>query len=728
MGALRFVSLGVLALLACKPPYHQGGGGDDDSGDPDAPVDDAAPIRSCASALAFHAGPDVTAVAVAGEWDWSARTPLADPDADGTYTGELELPAGLYAYKLVVTHTDGSTEWLLDPANPYRAYDGGIENSGLRVPDCTQPLLDVASHDAAATRIKLWRGKSGAAITDVAATLQGAPIELSRSGSELVIPTTGLAPGKYTLRITASDASGGAADPLLVPFWVEAEPFDWRDALIYMVMTDRFRDGDPANDPAPSPGADPGAEFFGGDLRGVTDAIEDGTFDALGVRALWLSPFVENTTRVEYENGHGVTAFHGYWPVKARAIDPRLGNEADLDALVAAAHQHGIRVLMDFVINHVHEQHEYVAAHPDWFRTGCECGTAGCDWTEHRLDCSFHSYMPDVNWQNREAGEQMIDDALWWLQRFDLDGLRVDAVKHVEDLAVTNLSTRVHERFEQGGTEYYLLGETAMGWGGDDINNSLGDYATISRYIGPYALSGQFDFVLYHATATHVFADEERGMLHLDYWTRASIDHYPASAVMSTYVGSHDTERLVSLADLGSGDPLVHHKWASDGLPAQPTTDLPYQRAAFALQWLLTVPGAPLLYYGDEYGEHGGADPDNRHMWAPPDARTPRQRAMFDKVARAGKLRQTLEPLRRGAYVALNSTDDVLAFARVTSSAAAIVVANHAGAERTLTITGAPVADGTLVDRLDPGGRSVDAANGTLTITMAPRSVAVLAP
>src|SRR5262249_52332597 len=159
------------------------------------------------------------------------------------------------------------------------------------------------------------------------------------------------------------------------------------------------------------------------------------------------------------------------------------------------------------VINHVHENHEYVAAHPDWFRTGCICGTAGCDWTTHRLDCSFHPYMPDVDWQNRDAGEQFIEDALWWLERFDLDGLRIDAVKHVEGAAIFDLSTRVHERFEQGGDEYFLLGETAMGWSGDDINANLDQYATIARYIGPDALDGQFDFVLYHATAYRVFAD-----------------------------------------------------------------------------------------------------------------------------------------------------------------------------------------------------------------------------
>ena len=92
MGHLRL--LAVLGLIACKPPYLHGGG--DDGTGPDAPADDSTPIRSCASSIAYHAGPGVTAVDVAGAWDWSARTPLADPDHDGTFTGEVELAPGIW--------------------------------------------------------------------------------------------------------------------------------------------------------------------------------------------------------------------------------------------------------------------------------------------------------------------------------------------------------------------------------------------------------------------------------------------------------------------------------------------------------------------------------------------------------------------------------------------------------------------------------------------------------
>lgn len=734
-------ALFLVGLVGCA--FSKGSG--DDAVDPDAgPGEgDAAigepPLRSCTTRFAHAPTGLVSAVELAGEWDWDAREPMLDGDGDGTYTIDNDLAAGIWAYKLVVTRPSGAVEWLIDPANPYRAYDGGTENSGMRVDDCGLPLVEVASHElagagAAVTRLRLWRGAGGAAIPASGVTVRRrhegveTGVAFSRDAGDLTVTLEGLAPGKHTLIVDVLDGAGAAARPTLVPFWIEDEPFDWRDAVVYMVMTDRFRNGDPGNDAAPSPGAEAEADFHGGDLRGITQAIEDGSFGALGVRALWLSPFVENATTVHFEDGHGVTGYHGYWPVKARGVDPRLGSEADLDELVTAAHRHGIRVLMDYVINHVHEDHEYVDVHPEWFRTGCECGQPGCDWTTHRLDCSFHAYMPDVDWQQEGASEQMIADALWWLERYDLDGLRVDAVKHVEDLAITNLSTRVHDGFEQGGTEYFLLGETAMGWNGHSLDANLPEYQTIARYIGAFALSGQFDFVLYHATAYRVWADDQYGMLHLDYWTRASHDQYPAGAVMTKFVGSHDSERLISLADYGSGDPVVHHKWVDQGLPAAPTSDEPYQRAAIALTWLLTVPGAPLLYYGDEYGEHGGADPDNRHMWAAPVDRTARETAMHERIARAGQLRRELAPLRRGDYTALTVTEDVLSFARSWQGEAVIVVINRAGSARTaeIDVPATVLGDGALVDRLDPAEPTHTLAGGHLSLSVPPRSAAIL--
>jgi glycosidase len=730
MGILHALPL-LLVVGACKSPYVDGqpdASGGDDAGD-------TVPVRGCATRFELRPEGPVDGVALAGEWDWTAREPLTDPDGDGVFTLDKDLAPGIWAYKFVTT-IGGTEHWDLDPVNRYRAYDGGVENSGMRVEDCATPLVSIVSHSiagaGATTRLALWRGSDGAAIDSVRAVRrfegQETAVDVGRTGGELSITLADLARGKHTLVVDVTAANGLASTPVVIPFWIEDETYDWRDALIYMVMTDRFRNANPANDPGPSAGADSAAEYLGGDLQGVTAAIEDGTLDALGVTALWLSPFGENTPRVHHDGTHGVTAYHGYWPTRARAVDPRLGTEADLDALVIAAHRRGIRVLMDFVINHVHEDHEYYAAHPDWFRTGCTCGTPGCDWTDQRLECLFKPYLPDVNWQGRDASEQMIEDAMWWLERFDLDGLRVDAVKHVEDLAIFNLSTRIHDRFELGGTEYFLLGETAMGWSGDSVEANLEQYATISRYIGDRALDGQFDFVLHHATASRVWADDDDGMFHLDFWTRQSLLHYPADAIMTPFVGSHDSSRVMSRVHLGSGAGILRNRWSDEPRAPAPTTDEPYDRVAIALAWTLTAPGAPLLYYGDEYGEHGGDDPDNRHWWVPAAQRDARQTSLHARVARVGQLRRELPELRRGDYAPLTVTEDVLAFSRTYQGRSAIVVINHAGASRQIQITvPADLASAaTLVDRLDPGGRTMAVSAGAITVDMAGRTAAVL--
>jgi glycosidase len=723
-----------------------------------APPTDAAVVygeRDCRSQFRFEPAQPVAEVRLIGEWDWSLSPELKDDDGDGVYELSQTLPPGSWAYRFrLLRSVGGAEEFVLDPENPYRRYHGGVENSAARVPNCAEPLLvrrsftlaGVAEQTTINAEVAFLRGRGGRGPRRFEAVLVHEGVRRVLSGAEatlqgdtIAIALSKLPLGKYTLRVEAGDQDGQAAEPLLFPFWVEKERFDWRDATIYMVMVDRFRDGDPQNNPAPAPQATPSADYRGGDLAGLLAAIESGYFDKLGVRAIWVSPLNANSDKVYVEHGKGVSGYHGYWPIKAREIDRRLGTAAELEAVVQAAHRRGMRVLLDWVINHLHEDHEHVKAHPEWFRKGCLCGETGCDWTARRLDCLFGAHLPDVNWEHPAGGEQQIADALWWVERFDLDGLRVDAVKHVEDLAVKNLSTRIHERFEQGGTEYFLLGETAMGWGGHDVKDSEKEYETISRYIGKYGLNGQFDFVLYHATAYRVFAYDEEGMVHVDYWTRQSLAHYPEGAVMTPYIGSHDTSRFLSQASYRGQDAshpaqIASNKWATDtgGLPQPPTQDEPYHRARVALTWLLTQPGAPLLYYGDEYGEYGGADPDNRHMFRAQSARSPAEKALFAQVQKVAQARRDNIALRRGSYRSVTATSAFLLFARVHAKQTVLVAINRSGATITpqvslpadLQLGGAKV----LRRLLEPAQPPLPLAAGVLQLTLPARSALILTP
>ncbi len=750
----------VLPLLGCDafagddpvtppPVIADGGGTDAGPGPGPLPVDGGgeggsstdADTGPCATEFRFvpQSGTSYTSVAVTGEWNnWDKNgVKLNGPNAQGAYSASVELAQGLVAYKLLL---DGN--FILDTGARLRKYVGGVENSAVRVTDCHLPTLTVKDHNVTrpsagqghfVATVLYAAGKGGSDVdsSSIKATLRkddatsSAGATLAIDGKSITVDAPSLGDGKYTVFVEAKDKSGKNARTLRLVFWVESQEFRWDDALIYMAMTDRFKDGDGSNNPPSTPNVDPRADFKGGDLEGVRLAIANGTFDTLGVRALWLSPFHTNPSGawLAADGVHLTMGYHGYWPVKAREVDARIGGNAGLKALVKEAHAHGIRVLQDFVVNHVHQDHEYFQAHPQWFRTGCTCGTSNCDWTEHRLDCMFSGYMPDVNWTNSEVVDTWSEDAVWWIDTFDLDGLRVDAVKHVEDISVINMSARIRDEFETAGTRVLLTGETAMGWNGDSLPANADQYGTISRYIGPSGLDGQADFVLYHAVPYRSFAADERGMLHVDYWTQQSQLQYPAGALMTPYIGSHDTARFVTIA---SQPGSAGNQWNN---PApMPVGSDGYQRLRVGLSWLLGIPGAPLLYYGDEYGEWGGADPNNRVMWRGDGSLSTEEQATLSLSRKLGSARKELVALRRGTYTSVTATEEVLLFARQAGNQVALVALNKAAGPRVIsTSLQGLIPEGTVLhDRL--GGANVSVSGGAVSIALGARGAAVLAP
>lgn len=693
-------------------------------------------------------GANVTRVEVTGEWNGWANPGIAlRNDGTGVFRGEVAIPPGFHGYKLLI---DG--EWQLDPDAARRKYVGGIENSGVRVADCRAPAFSLVSHSV--DRAALGQGRFRATVRWTSG-IEGVPFDpssirvtLRRDGMRMPVASpmidaamqridielTALADGKYTVLIDGRDRSGREAATLRLPFWVEERPFSWQGATIYMAMVDRFANGDRSSDAPATAGVDPRADYHGGDFQGLRARIADGTLDRLGVRAIWLSPVNQNPAGafLASDGVHRVMGYHGYWPIRAREVEPRLGGPEALRALIAEAHRHGIRVLQDFVINHVHREHEYVRSHPEWFRTGCVCGTNGCDWTGRRLDCLFADYLPDVNWTIPEVSEQFAEDAAFWVDQFDFDGFRVDAVKHVEDIAVFNLRAKLHEDFEATGVRVFLTGETAMGWNDCGLECNRSEYDTINRYMGPRSLDGQADFVLYHSVPYRVFASDSRGMIHADYWTRQSQIQYTNGSVMTPYVGSHDTARFVTLATYRGQSPdldpsIPGNQW--DNVAQAPRSSDAYARHRLAMAWVLTIPGAPLLYYGDEYGEWGGADPNNRRMWRDPTALNADERATLNFVRAVGSARAELVALQRGDYTTLAATEEIVVFSRRAGSDVAIVALSKANEARALDISvgGAMLTDGTrLRDRLS--GTMVTVRGGSIAFTLQPWSAAVFAP
>jgi glycosidase len=455
--------------------------------------------------------------------------------------------------------------------------------------------------------------------------------------------------------------------------------FDWRDSVLYFVFVDRFNNGDPTND-GPI-GVETLADWQGGDWAGVTAKIEEGYFDELGVNTLWISVPMNNTQESGLgTDNHEYSAYHGYWPQHLDQTEEHFGTLAELQTLVEAAHAHEIKVIVDYAMNHVHISAPVYAEHNDWFWPNdnggggnCVCGQ-GCSWGgDQGRRCWFTSYLPDFNFTNAAARDFSIDNALQWIADTGIDGFRLDAVKHIENQWLLDLRARVTNEVEpETGEHFYMVGETFDG-----------DRAVIKSYVSSAMLDGQFDFPL-RMEATAKLIMRKGTMAELAGFMDSNDDYYGAG-IMSTFIGNHDIPRVIHLAQ---DNPVWDNEWTDGKDLAWSNVPLPggtsaFERMALGFTLIMTIPGVPLIYYGDEYGMAGAGDPDNRRFmqW---DGYSPGQLLLRDHVAALTQLRADHPALRRGNRATLSADNDTLLYSMSEGSETIYVAFNRADATRTV--------------------------------------------
>lgn len=448
---------------------------------------------------------------------------------------------------------------------------------------------------------------------------------------------------------------------------------DWHDAIMYFVMIDRFADGDPSNN-APVSGVEVPGNYQGGDFVGLTQKIEAGYFDQLGINTLWITSPLDNADGANPgADGHSYSGYHGYWPKDLTQAESKLGTEAELKAMVAAAHAHGIQVLIDYVMNHVHADSPLYAQHPGWFWPNdnghggnCVCGD-GCSWDTDRLHCWFDNFLPDFNFTVDDARRWSVDNAVSWAKRIGIDGFRLDAVKHIETSWLTDLRARIDP--EVGWDQhFYMVGETFDG------NRDL-----IRSYVNPGTmLDGQFDFPL-RGQVLATLLHRDGAMSDLVGFLDSNDGYYGSGAVMSTFLGNHDVPRAIEHAlDQPMFDPWDGGKSAAwVGQPSLPTSANPFQRLQVAYTLLFTMPGIPMIYYGDEIGMPGAGDPDNRRFmqW---DGLTANQSWLHDQLAALAKLRAAHPATRHGTRTTLGVSMDVFVY-KMSAAGDTVFVALNRG-------------------------------------------------
>jgi len=680
------------------------------------PEETVYPRLDCQATFRYEGKEDTQQVSVIGEFnDWrSEGWELARGESSATFEGTFTIGGGRWAYRFLV-----DDEEILDPDNPLTVFGrDGREHSALMQTDCTRPGWSVATSGMAGddyeAELIFYRSLEGPAIdpASVRAVVDGreaAEAEIRPDSGEVKIRYKP-SPGKHLLRVNGADQAGQAADELLLPFWAEPEAFDWRDAVIYQIVVDRFRQGGGALDE--SAGI---TRRMGGDYAGVVETIESGYLGALGVNALWISPAYVNAAGLwPGFDGREYESYHGYWPVASRAVETRFGGEAGLAALVEAAHAQGLRVILDVVPNHVHIDHpDWNERRREWFthpEIDCVCGRE-CSWQSDIEHCWFTDYLPDFDWTKAAVLDHVVPDAIWWLGAFNLDGLRIDAVPMMPRLVTRHLRYRADRSFGQGGEPVFLIGETFTGGQGRP---------QIRRYLGPQGLSGQFDFPIMWTLRTVVGQGEgEMGDV-LDEVKASAASWEGSGAVMGLILGNHDVPRFLSLAN-GEGDDAFHP-------PAAPATREPYQRLAVAFAFLLTLPGAPVVYYGDEYGMPGAGDPDNRRPMRFAGEWNDNEAWLYEQASHLGRLRREVSAFRRGAWTELWRHDDATAYfiSDQPNSAALVVLSRGRKAIRAEFDVASEIDAGELASWRDCFGGDYVVSDGIFSTTLPPYGMMIL--
>ena len=431
-------------------------------------------------------------VCVSGSFNgWTKDSIELQADESGVFRKTIPLEPGTYSYKFVA-----DDKWMSDESNPLHEPDGlGGNNSILKIASVEySDRLTIYADEL--TKGKLAIRGAGASEIQAISAIAELP-----DGSSRLLPTTiekvqstihlqGL-PADSWIRVVAVDAAQRLSNVVRCRLG-ESKIFQWQDAVMYYALTDRFQNGDKTNDHAvANRKVEAPANYHGGDWRGIEEKIKDGYFKKLGINTIWVAPLNKNPDAAyqEYSEPHRwYTGYHGYWPVSPTKVESHFGDAHALQSLVRTAHQDGLKVIADLVLHHVHAEHPWWKEHRDWFGSlDLPDGTKNLRrWDDYQFTTWFEPFMPTFNFANPAAVDALIENSAWWANEYDLDGFRLDAVKHIPPEFWWQFRSALRDKVEaKRGRPLYLVGETFM------------DRPGIAGFVGPNMLDGQFDFPLY---------------------------------------------------------------------------------------------------------------------------------------------------------------------------------------------------------------------------------------
>lgn len=603
---------------------------------------------------------------------------------NGKWSITLSINPGKYSYQVV---TDG--KWMLDPANTDSISNGmGGFNSVLNVnagDETRKPVLFTQKFDEAVIDIGHINAVDNWVVIWENYQIPFENLNWRDSVLRVSLPKAAQKLDYSTLRIFASNSEGLAND-LTIPLAkgkvisnvADLPNDDYRKSIMYFMMVDRFVDGNPANNKKVDDAEVlPKANYYGGDIKGITQKIKDGYFKSLHINTIWISPINQNPEGAYREfpkPNRKFSGYHGYWPVSSSKVDHRFGTENELKELVETAHQNGIKILLDFVSNHVHAEHPVYKQHPEWFNSiDLPDGRKNIRiWDEQRLSTWFDTFMPDINYDNPQAVEAFSDSAVYWLKKFGIDGFRHDATKHVSEVFWRALTKKIKQQVaSERKQRVYQIGET------------FGSRELIGSYINSGQMDAQFDFNLYF-DARNVLSTSQQSFSDLEASLRESLNYYGWNNLMGNITGNHDLVRFITIAGEGL-KPGEDEKEAGWQREIKIENQVGYKKLELLQAFLFSIPGIPIVYYGDEMGMPGANDPDNRRMMYFEGLNSNEQKVL-ENCRKLASLRSKYMALNYGNTQFIYSDKKVLVFSRAYFDNKVIVALNRSNEPQQITV------------------------------------------
>jgi glycosidase len=457
-----------------------------------------------------------------------------------------------------------------------------------------------------------------------------------------------------------------------------AQGFSSED-VIYLLMPDRFANGNPQNDSIPGllegvDRSDPNARH-GGDFAGIQDHL--GYIDDLGMTAIWMTPVFENDMPPSYG------AYHGYAATDMYKVDPRFGSNEEFRDLVSTTHDRDMKVIMDMIHNHVGRQHWWMDDPPtdDWFHDQDTYGqtnyrgSAAVDpyASEHDRDKLVNGWfvpsMPDLNQDNELLATYLIQNTLWWIEYSGIDGIRMDTYLYADQAYMSRWTSRVLEEYP----DFNIVGESWV----NTVPHEAYWQDNFKAHPNGYDsnLPSVTDFPL-HFAMREAFTQDfgwTSGLRRL-YYTLAQDHIYPEPNKLVTFLDNHDTSRFFSAV----GEDPAEFK--------------------LGYTFLMTTRGIPQVYYATELMQPmadvegdgakrpdmpGGWPNDDRSVFTEED-RTARENEAHDFVTALTTWREDADVVHHGELTHYVPRDNTYVYFRHDENDSVMVVLNNAGSSRDL--------------------------------------------